>query len=132
MITDASKSTGELMSDILGNVSYLVRNEADLARAEIAESAKSATAALGVMAMALVLAIAGANLLAASLVSLAVRAGIDAQWATPAVGLGLLVLALIIFASAKSALHKVGFVPTRAARHVQRDAAAIKETFNEH
>ena len=47
------------------------------------------------------------------------------------VGAGLLLVAVIIFASAKSALSQIGFVPTRAARNVQRDAAAIKEAYND-
>ncbi|MFN6977007.1 MAG: phage holin family protein [Gemmobacter sp.] len=128
---DAPKSTGEMMSDILGNVGSLVRNEADLARVEIAGSLNKAGAALGSMALALVLAICGVNLLAASLVALAVRAGLPPPWAAVAVGAALLLIALVIFRSARSALNQIGFVPTRAARSVQRDAAAIKESFND-
>lgn len=125
------KSTGEMMSDILGNVGNLVRNEADLARAEIAGSLHRAGAALAAMALALVIAISGLNVIAASLVTLAIWAGMPPLWAPLAVGLALLLIALIIFTSARSALRRVGFVPTRAARNVQRDAAAIKDSFND-
>jgi len=124
------KTTGAMMNDLLGHVSNLVRNEADLARAETAESLKKAGASLGTMALALALAITGLNVLASFLVALVIWAGLPPQWAALAVGAGLLVVALILFQSAKSALQNIGFVPTRTAQNVQRDATAIKESFN--
>lgn len=129
--TEPPKSTGAMMSDIMGHVSKLVRNEADLARAEIKESLGKAGASLGVMALAVAVGIAGLNLVAASLVALAVWAGLPPHWATFVVGAGLIVIALTIFYSARSALHQIGFAPTRTARNVQRDATAIKESFND-
>lgn len=130
-VSDSSKSAGEMMSAILGNVSNLVRNETDLARAEIGESLKKAGASLGSMAVALVLAITGLNVLAGALVAAVVWAGLPPPWAAAAVGLGLLVIAVVIFSSAKSALNQIGFVPTRAARSVSRDVAAIKDSLND-
>lgn len=128
---DTSKSAGEMMSDILANVGNLVRNEADLARAEIAESLKKAGASLGAMALALALAITGLNVAAASLVAFVVWLGLAPHWAPLVVGAGLLLIALAIFASARLSLHQIGFVPSRAARNVARDAAVIKDSFNE-
>lgn len=131
MINENPKSTGEMMTAILANVGNLVRSEADLARAEVAESAKKAGASIAAMGVALVLAITGLNVAAASLVALLIEAGISAQWAPAIVGVAFLVIALIVFVSAKSKLQQIGFVPTRTARNVQRDAAAIKETFHD-
>ena len=128
---DSPKSTGEMMSDILSNVSNLVRTEVDLARAEMAASLNKAVVAVASMAVALILAIAGLNVLAAALVALAIRAGLTPAWATVVVGLGLLIIAAAIFLSAKSALTQIGFVPTRAARGIGRDAATIKEAYND-
>ncbi len=125
------KSTGEMMADIMGNVSNLVRNETDLARAEIGESLTKAGASLGSMAVALVLAITALNVLAAALVALLVQMGLEPLWASVLVGLGLLAIAFAVFASAKSALKQIGFVPTRTARNVSRDVAAIKESLND-
>jgi uncharacterized membrane protein YqjE len=127
----APKSTGEMMSDILGNVGNLVRNEADLARAEITESLQKTGASLGAMAVALALAITGLNVIAASLVALVVWAGLAPHWASFVVGAALLLVALAIFTSARSALRRIDFVPTRTARNVQRDAAAFKDSFND-
>ncbi|OYW60895.1 MAG: hypothetical protein B7Z10_05410 [Rhodobacterales bacterium 32-66-7] len=126
-----SKSAGEMMSDIMASVSNLVRNETDLARAEIGESLTKAMASIGTMALALVLAIAGINLLAAALVALVVWAGVPPAWGPVIVGVGLLLVALILFSAAKSALNQIGFVPTRTARSVSRDVAAIKDSLND-
>lgn len=128
---DGPKSAGDMMSDILGNVSNLVRNETDLARAEIGESLKKAGASLGSMALALVLAITGLNVLAAAIVAAVIWAGMSPPWASALVGAALLVIAVIVYTSAKSALSQIGLVPTRTARNVSRDVAAIKESFNE-
>ena len=129
--TDPLRSTREMMTDILGHVSSLMRSEADLARAEVSESMGKLKASVAAMALALVLGIVGLNLLAAALVGLVIEAGVPPHWASLAVGGGLLVIALAVFLFAKSALHRIGFVPTRSARNVQRDAAAIKDTFND-
>lgn len=131
MTGDAPKSTGAMMADILGNVGNLVRNEADLARAEIAESLKKAGGSMTAIAVAMALAITGLNVLAASLVALVIWAGVPPEWATFGVGAILMLIALAIFSSAKTALQQIGFVPTRAARNVSRDAAAIKDSFND-
>lgn len=125
------KSTGEMMADIMGNVSNLVRNETDLARAEIGESLTKAGASLGSMAVALLLAITALNVLAAALVALVVDMGLEPRWASALVGFGLLAIAFAVFASAKSALKQIGFVPTRTAQNVSRDVAAIKDSFND-
>jgi uncharacterized membrane protein YqjE len=128
---DGPKSAGEMMSDIMGNVGNLVRNEVDLARTEISASLEKAAGALGLMVFALLMAITGLNVLAAALVALVIWAGVPTLWAAVAVGLVLLFIAWMTFLSAKSALNQIGFMPTRAARSVQRDATAIKEAYND-
>lgn len=125
------KSSGEMMADIMGNVSNLVRNEADLARTELAESLNKAGAAIGAMVLAVALAITGLNVLAVFLVTLVAAAGIPAHWAAIVVGAGLLLIAFAIYSTAKSALNQIGFVPTRAARNVQRDVAAFKGSIDD-
>jgi hypothetical protein len=130
-MADTPKTAGEMLADIMGNVSNLVRNEADLARAEIAESTRKAMASIGAMALALALAITALNMLAAALVALVIRAGLPPHWASAAAGTGLLIVAIVLFSFAKSALLRIGFVPSRAVRSVQRDVSAIKESIND-
>ncbi|MDG3042787.1 phage holin family protein [Roseicyclus marinus] len=118
------------MSDLIGHIGNLVRNEVDLARAEVAQNLDKVGASLGAMALAVALGIAGLNLLAMSLVALVIWAGLPPHWATLVVGAALILVALLIFRSARSTLHQIGFAPTRTARNVQRDAAAIKESIH--
>lgn len=129
--TDTPKSAGEMMSDILGNVASLVRNEVDLARTEVASSLTRAAGAIGAMAISVLLAITGLNVLAGSLVALVVWAGVPPPWAAGVVGVVLLFIAYLTFLSAKSAFTQIGFMPIRAARSVKREASAIKEAYND-
>lgn len=128
---DLSRSTGEMMSDILGNVSSQVRNEVDLARAEFAESVGKATSSLGIMALAFALGVVGLNVLAPLLVGLLVLAGLDPVWATAAVGAGLILVAAMVYSYASSAFNQIGFAPTRAARQIKRDAAVLRDAFDD-
>ncbi len=130
-IGDPSRTTRELMSDIVGHISRLLRKEADLARAEIVESLDKLKASLAAMALALALGIVALNVLAAALVVFLTEAGLAPNWASLAVGLILLIIAYAVYNSAKSAFHKIGFMPTRSAQNVSRDASAIKDTFND-
>lgn len=125
------RTTAEMMSDIMGHVSNLLRSEADLARAEISESLTKLKASLAAMAVSLVLVIVGLHVLAAALVAFVIEAGMEPHWASLIVGGALLVMAAGIFFSAKSALQNVGFMPTRSAQNVKRDAAAIKDSLND-
>lgn len=128
---EMSRTTGEMMRDILGNVGSQVRNETDLARAEFAESMGKAMASLGTMAVAVVLGVVGLNILAPLLVGLLIMAGLDPVWAATAVGAGLILVATILFFSAKAAFNQIGFMPTRTARNLERDAAAFREPFHD-
>lgn len=128
---DAPKSVAEMMADIMGNVGNLVRNEVALARAEMSESLVKVAGALGTMAVAFLLAMTGLNVLTTSLVAAAIRFGVPPHWAPVVVGGGLLFIAVVLFLIAKSRFTQIGFVPTRAARNLQRDTAAIKDAYND-
>lgn len=128
---DAPKSAGEMMADVFGNITNLVRNEMDLARTELASSLKSVGAAIGAIVVAAILALTGLNVLAGSLIGLLVRLGMVPHWAALTVGAALLLIAVIIASTALSSLKQIGFVPTRTARNVKRDAAAVKDAYND-
>lgn len=125
------RSAGEMMADIMGNVGNIVRNEVDLARAELSGSLAKASAALGRMVAAMILAVVGATQLSQLIVGLIVEAGLPVLWAILAVGTLLLLIGFALLLSAKSILNQIGFVPTRVARSVRRDAAAMKEAYND-
>lgn len=125
------KSVGEMMADIMGNIGNLVRNEVDLARAETARSISQMGGALGLMTLAVVLAITALNLLVGSVVWGAIWMGVPPIYAPLIIGLCLLIVAFAIYLIAKSALSQIGFMPARTARNVLRDAAAIKDAYHD-
>ena len=128
---DTPRTAAEMMVDVAGNVSNLVRNEVNLARAEMVASLKSAVSGIVMMAIALVLAITGVNVLSAAVVAALIAAGLSALWATVLTGVLFLVLAGILVMAGVSAIKRVGLVPRRMATNVQRDVKAATEAYND-
>ena len=128
---DRDKSTGGLLSDALTHISSLVRNEVDLARAEVSENATKAAVAIGMLVGAVVVALAALNVLTAALVAALTNAGLDAGWAALIVGVVLAAIAFFMMTKGTNDLKATSLAPTRTAKNVKRDAEAIKETYNE-
>lgn len=128
---NTNKSAGSLLSDALSNVSGLVRSEVDLARAEISENVNRAGVAIGIIAGSALIALVALNVLAAALVAALTEAGIDAGWAALIVGALLAVLAYVLLNKGINDLKLSSLAPTRTAKNVQRDAAAVKEAYND-
>ena len=127
MITaDPSQSTAALLGGLMTDVSDLVRNEVDLARAEVAESAKSAAIALGMILIATVIAFVALNVLTGAIVAALVNAGIASGMAALIVGVVYSLAAALIVASATRKLRSINLTPTRTARNLKRDAAAVR------
>lgn len=131
MSDTSNKPTTGLLSEALASMSSLVRNEVDLARAEINESAKSAAAAIGLLAGALVLALTALNVLSAALVAGLTEAGLHGGWAALIVGLGFAIIAYAMVHKGLDDLKLSNLAPTRAAKNVKRDAEAVKEAYND-
>lgn len=128
----ASASAGTLITDALANISSLVRNEFDLARAEISENINRAAVAVGLIAGAIVVALVSLNILGAALVAGLTNMGIDAGWSALIVGVVFAAIAFLMVAKGITDLKLSSLAPTRAAENVKRDAQAIKETYNDH
>jgi hypothetical protein len=126
-----SKSTTGLVADAMSHVSSLVRSEVDLARAEIGENVNRAGLALGLLLGAVVIALVALNVLAAALVAAIAEAGLEAGWAALIVGAVLAVIALAMTAKAVKDLKLTNLAPTRTARNMKRDAAALKDAYND-
>ena len=129
---DRNKSTGGLLSDALSHVSSLVRNEVDLARAEVSENATKAAVAVGVLVGGVVTSLAALNVLTAALVAALTEAGIPAGWSALIVGVALAAVAIVMITKGMNDLKATSLAPTRTAKNVKRDAEALKETYNEH
>ncbi len=129
--TNPSKSTGNLLSDAMSNVSGLVRSEVDLARAEIGENVSRAGMAVGIIAGAAIIALVALNVLAAALVAALTEAGLDAGWSALIVGVVLAIVAYLLIAKGVNDLKLSSLAPTRTARNVRRDAAAVKDAYDD-
>ncbi|WP_299673309.1 phage holin family protein [uncultured Roseobacter sp.] len=126
-----NKSAGHLLSDVMSNVGGLVRNEVDLARAEISENVTKAGVALGLIAGAAIIALVALNVLAAALVAALTDIGLEAGWSSLIVGTALGIIAFALISKGVNDLKLSSLAPTRTVKNVQRDAAAVKDAYDD-
>ncbi len=125
------RSTGSLLSDVLGSIGNLLRQEVDLARAEVDQNLKKAATAVGLLIGAIILAFIGLSVLSTAAISALVLAGINSLWATILVGVVVLVIAAILASVGIKRLKLSSLAPTRAANSLRADASMIKEAYND-
>ncbi len=125
------KSAGGILSDAMQNVNALVRNEVDLARAEISENVTRAGVALGLIGASAIVALVALNVLVAAIVAALTEAGLDAGWAALIVGALLGVLAYVLLNKGTNDLKLSSLAPTRTVKNVRRDAAAVKDAYDD-
>ncbi|MGR3485839.1 MAG: phage holin family protein [Paracoccaceae bacterium] len=125
------RSTTGLMSDAMTHVSSLVRNEVDLARAEVQENVSRAGTAIGLLAGAMVVALVALNVLAAALVDAIAALGLTVGWAALIVGAVFGIIAAIMVSKGLNDLKLSSLAPTRTQKNLKRDATAVKETLND-
>jgi len=131
MTMNSEKSTGTLLSDAMTQVSSLVRSEVDLARAEINENLNSAIVALGLIVGAVVIFLTALNVLSAALVAGLTEAGIPGGWSALIVGVVYAIVGYLLLQKGTNDLKLISLAPTRTAKNVKRDAAAVKEAYND-
>ena len=128
---NTKKSAGNLLTDAMANVSGLVRSEVDLARAEISENVTKAGIAMGLIAGATIVALVALNVLSAALVAALTETGLDAGWSALIVGAALGIIAFVLINKGVNDLKLSSLAPTRTVKNVQRDAAAVKEAYDD-
>ena len=127
MTANDSRSVSELFGDALSQFSKLVRNELQLARAEISMKVGQTTTAIGLLAGAAIFFIPTLVLLLISLATWLVEIGIRSSIAHLIAGLvGLSVVALL-GAMGSNRLKTNSLVPQRTLNQLQQDTAAIRE-----
>ena len=125
------RSTGSLLSDVLGSIGNLLRQEVDLARAEVDQNLKRAGGALGLLVAAIIFAFIVLSVLSTAVISALVLAGISQLWATVLVGLVVLLIAVILVIVGVKRLKLSSIAPTRTARSLRADAQMMKEAYND-
>lgn len=119
-------SVGQLVTQLSENTSRLVRDELQLAKVELAESAKRAGVGAGMLGAAGVLAHYGLGLLLATAV---VALGLLLPW-----WLSVLIVTVVVFLIAavlalmgKKKLQQASPTPERTIKNLKRDVAEVKE-----
>jgi uncharacterized membrane protein YqjE len=114
------QSIGDLLGDVVGDVSRLFRKEVELAKVEMREEASKAGKAAGMMAAAGI-----AGLLAATMISLALAALLDEIMHPAAAALIVAVLWALagagLFTAGRTRMRQVNPVPQQAVESVKED-----------
>ena len=126
----ASRPATSVVADILTNLSSLIRNEINLARAEVTENLTKAVTAVGLIVGAIVIALVALNVLAGALVIALTAAGLEGGWAALLVGGVMAVIAGVLAAKGLNDLRASSLAPTRTADDIKRSAQNIKESYN--
>ncbi|WP_425092162.1 phage holin family protein [Tropicimonas sp. S265A] len=121
------RAASTLFANVADSVLRILRKEAKLARAELAENFDKAKVALALLATAVVLALVAAVVLANAGVSALVTVGVPPWVAALIVGGTVLLIAVGFAAKAMSDLSAESLAPSRTIRNVQRDIDVLKE-----
>jgi hypothetical protein len=121
------RSAAALLVQAFDQARGLLRRELDLARAEADRSLRSAGAALGLLAVALLLAITALDVLAGAAVFALERAGIAPGLAAVLVGGALALVAAVVAWRALRDLDRARLAPERVGESLREDARRMKE-----
>ncbi|GAB5415634.1 MAG: phage holin family protein [Congregibacter sp.] len=122
-----SRSPVDLVGTALDRVNSLLRNEVDLARAEVNDNVEKAGVAISVLVAAVVFALTALNVLIGALIAGLAELGMDEGLAALLVGGALAALAFVLSKKGLDDLRLSSLAPTRTAENVKRDANAVKE-----
>lgn len=126
-VTQPEPTLGDLFTGLTSDLSALVRQELELAKTEMQESAKQGAKGAAFMAIGGFLAYAGLILL---LIALAILVGnlLDNYWlSTLLVGLTVVVIGGVMAASGKSQLTQMNLTPRKTIQTLEADAQMVKE-----
>jgi len=126
MQTD-DRSLKELLSDLTGSLTTLVRKEIQLARAETSEKITQSAVALGAIAAGGILALAALIVLLQALVIAITELGVPPALSALIVGLVVAVIAYGLVYKGTNDLKASSLAPNRTIDSLRRDAHVVKE-----
>ncbi len=120
------RSIGGLIKDLMQELSSLVRNEAELAKAEVSEKVAQVQSGVASLVVAAVLLLVGLiGLMEAAIYGLA---QVWPRWlAALVIGGAILIIGLIAFAIGRSNLKARNLAPQRSAESMRKDKAFAQE-----
>jgi len=122
-----SRPVSELFADALNQFSKLVRNEIQLARAEISLKASQLLTAMGLLVASAIFVIPSLVLLLMALAAWLVEVGMTPSIAHLVAGVAGLLITAVLGGIGLSRLRAGSLVPTRTLDQLQQDAAAARE-----
>jgi hypothetical protein len=122
----SARSVPAILSDLITQLTDLVRNEGRLARVEMSEKADQITSGLTTAIIGAVLLIPALVILLEAAVAAVERGGIQDPWASLIIGGAALLLGFILLMIGMSRLKPEKLMPNRTIRQIQENAAIIK------
>jgi hypothetical protein len=122
----SARSVPAILSDLITQLTDLVRNEGRLARVEMSEKAGQITSGLTTAIIGAVLLIPALVILFEAAVAAVERGGIQDPWASLIIGGAALLLGFILLMIGMSRLKPEKLMPNRTIRQIQENAAIIK------
>lgn len=118
---------GELFTDLVQDTGTLVRQEVQLAKAELTQSAAEAGRAIGMIVVAGLLAYAGLLAVLAAVILWLWHSGLADWIAALVVGVVVIVIGVILLMRARSMLQASNLAPQRTVESIKADTAMVKE-----
>lgn len=119
------RSAIDLLSQLAGDLTSLVRKESELVRTELTEKAHSAVKAVGEVAAGSLLMIAALLVLLQAVV-LGLSKFMDPAWAALLVGGVVAIVGYVVLRAGMKMLKPGAMAPERSARQLQKDAELMK------
>ena len=131
-IEPQSRSITDIFADLVRQVTGLIRNESQLARAEISEKIDSLSGAAVMIGAGAILVLPALVILLQALVAALVERGWNSAPAALLVGIATLALGSILCLVGLRRLKAVSLVPKKTIKQLQQDVAVATEMRNEH
>lgn len=122
-----NRSVGELLRDLAGDVTTLVRQEMLLARTEAQDKAQQVMHAGLALMSGILVAFAALVILLLALIDALVEAGIDRVWADLGVGGVIAIVAFFLVRKGQRDLAATQLAPERTAASMRKDFQLVKE-----
>ncbi|MBA3451162.1 MAG: phage holin family protein [Chloroflexia bacterium] len=121
------KSLGDLFSDLAQDTSSLVRQEVQLAKTELTQSASEIGKAVGFMVVAGAIAYAGFLAILAAIILGLWDAGMEGWVAALIVGVVVIAISIILIQRARSMMQASNLAPRRTVASLKEDTEWVKE-----
>ena len=121
------RSLGDLFSDLSRETTTLVRQEVQLAKAELTQSATEAARGIGMLVAGGAVAYAGLLFLLLAIVFGLIEAGWDAWLSALVVGVVVVAIGAVLVLRARESLKPANLAPQKTVETLKEDAAWAKE-----